>query len=406
MTNLPHPSPRSAGRRYARGLSRVARLLALGMVPGVLVVALAAGPAHAVGTVTPDAHTTATATAHSMSPKAAHATAHTTATPDAVSAPAAEWSVVPADADGPDGRISLRHVIEPGETARDAIAVTNQGTEASRFSVAAGDGITGSGGAFDVSLDESSGSGTWISVGGLDDGALTLDAGQTRVLPVELSVPADATPGDHPAGIVVGISTDVDGVTVTHRVGVRVHLRVAGDIAAALDVTEMGTSFTPSWVPFAPGTLRVDFEVANTGNVRLGSTANVEAAGLAGALPAGNRYEIAEILPGDVARGSAEMTVWPLLALFGDVTITATSVGEDSIDEPPATAQSFTVAAVSWTGVAGLLLVGGLVVLLIARRRRRARREAKRLDEAVTAALHERERERERDRESSMSATS
>ena len=50
------------------------------------------------------------------------------------------------------------------------------------------------------------------------------------MLPISVAVPDDAVPGDHPAGIVVALSKEGDGVTVTHRVGVRLHLQVTGEI--------------------------------------------------------------------------------------------------------------------------------------------------------------------------------
>src|SRR5690606_31890268 len=158
-----------------------------------------------------------------------------------------EWSVAPADAAGEDGRIPLRHVVDPGATIADNIAITNHGSAASTFTVQAGDGVVGANGAFDIAEGTAEGSGAWIRIDGLDAGALTLAAGETRVLPVTVAVPANATPGDHPAGIVVGVSKGEDGVTVTHRIGVRVHLQVAGELAASLAVTDTHATFAPSW---------------------------------------------------------------------------------------------------------------------------------------------------------------
>ncbi|MBK1785970.1 COG1470 family protein [Prauserella cavernicola] len=280
-----------------------------------------------------------------------------------------EWSVAPANGDGPDGRISLRHVADPGATVGDAIAVTNLGAEPAEFSVASGDGVLGGNGAFDIARGEPTGSGSWIRVGGLDDGGLTLAGGETRVLPVTVTIPDRATPGDHPAGIAVGVSSAQDGVTVQQRIGVRLHLRVAGELEPAVDVRGVETSYTPSWIPFVPGTLRVDYEVANTGNVRLGATTTLDAAGPLGLASAEHTGRVDELLPGDDVARSAEVTVFPLFALFGDLTATPLAVGEDQVPLPAAGTHSFTSVAVPWLELAVLVLVGLLVRRVVRRRR-------------------------------------
>ncbi|GAA1816749.1 hypothetical protein [Nesterenkonia flava] len=67
------------------------------------------------------------------------------------------------------------------------------------------------------------------------------------------------------------LAQDSGGVGMESRVGVRVHLRVAGDLVPTLAVTGLETRYEGSWNPFTPGTLYVDYRVENTGNVRLGS---------------------------------------------------------------------------------------------------------------------------------------
>lgn len=287
--------------------------------------------------------------------------------PPAADAAAAQWSVVPADAAGPDGRISLRHSIDPGASVTDAIAVSNLGSEPATFVVAAGDGIVGADGAFDIAAGDPQDSGTWITVEGLQDGSVSMAPGETRILPVRIDVPAGVTPGDHPAGIVVGVSRDDDGVTVTNRVGVRAHLQVTGEITPALAIDGVRASFEPSWIPFAPGTLRIETTVVNSGNVRLGAFAGVAGTGIASASLAG---EPAELLPGDSATVVAETSAWPVLALSGAVEVRAVALGDDTVQVPEPTAREFMTAAPSWTGLALLVLVVGAVVSLIVARPR------------------------------------
>ncbi|AUS77039.1 hypothetical protein C1701_00240 [Actinoalloteichus sp. AHMU CJ021] len=281
------------------------------------------------------------------------------------------WSVAPATGDGPDGRLSLRHVADPGEEVSDAVAVTNLGTEPAEFAVAVGDGVVGQSGVFDIATGEPTGSGSWISVGGLDEGTVTVPGGETAVLPVIVEVPEDATPGDHPAGIAVGVSTDEDGITVQRRIGVRLHLQVAGELEPALAVSAEGTSYRrSSWVPFSPGTLVVDYEIANEGNVRLGAATTLDAEGLFGLGSARDSDGVDELLPGDVVSRSVDVEVSPWFLLFGDLSVTALAVGEDEVSPPEVASHGFTRTAVPWTELAVVVVLAGVVGMALARRRR------------------------------------
>ncbi|WP_229052600.1 DUF916 domain-containing protein [Aeromicrobium sp. Leaf350] len=282
-----------------------------------------------------------------------------------------EWSVGPATAAGPDERISLRHVVDPGASVSDHIAVTNLGSEPAAFTVVAGDGLLGDNGAFDIATGEPADSGGWITIGGLaEGGTVAVAAGETRVLPVTIDVPADATPGDHPAGIAVALSAGGDDVTVTHRVGVRLHLQVAGEIEPALSVDVTDTDYSSSWIPFAPGTLTVRYEIENTGNARVGAGTRVEASGLFGLGSTEELVTVDELLPGDSATGVVELDAWPTLYLSGSVEAAGLVVGEDQVTAPGATTADFRGLAIPWTG---LLLLALLAAALTYRTRTRNR---------------------------------
>lgn len=308
-------------------------------------------------------------------PAAAATDAAAVAAAPAESAGAVEWSVAPADESGADGRVSLRHVVPPGDVAEDAIVVQNLGAASAEFAVHAGDGVIGAGGAFDVATEEPRDAGAWIEVGGLDAGRLALDAGEARVLPVTVRVPADATPGDHPAGIVVGVRSESGGVGVTQRIGVRLHLQVAGELAPAIEVARSDAAFEPSWMPFAPGTLRLDVELRNAGNVRLGGAVSAQAAGPFGVFPVQGRAEAVELLPGGSTTAVLEVPAWPLLLLSGAVTVAPTAIGDDRVPMPAAEQLPVRLAAISWTGLVLVVLLALLVVVLVRRGRRRRRAE-------------------------------
>ncbi len=309
------------------------------------------------------------------------------------------WALEPATADGPDGRVSFRHAVDPGTEVTEHVTLTNFSEHAAAFDVYAGDGLITADGQFDLPPTgaEATAAGSWIALG---DAAGTIGApgtvqrvevapGAQATLPFVVRVPADATPGDHPAGIVAALATDTaGGVAVDSRVGARLHLRVTGEVTPALAVQDVRTTYTPSWNPFAPGTLRVDYTVANTGNVRLGAAAAASASGpfgLAGSSAAGPALR--EVLPGGTAGGSVEVEAWPLVRLDGSVAVTPAVVGDDEVTVALATADAgWSAWAVPWLQVGLVLLLVGVVLAV---RRARARREAatrRRIAAAVAAA--------------------
>lgn len=310
------------------------------------------------------------------------------------------WALEPADVDGPDGRVSLRHEVDAGGVVIDAVALTNYSDRAASFEVYAGSGAVTAGGDFDVvAAEPSQPSGAddaaWVTVGPLD-GATSLGKGirlelppaSTVVVPLTVRVPANATPGDHPVGVVAElVGGDDSTVQLAARVGVRVHLRVAGDVVARLSPTQVRATWQPSWNPFAPGAVSLDYAVANDGNVRLGaeSTATVEGPLGAGAASAGASAR--EVLPGQQLPVRTEVSAWPLVRSTVEVTVTPTVVGEDEVDASlrPATVV-VTVWTIPWAQLVLLVLLVGLVLLVRRLRHRAASRTQARIDAAVAAA--------------------
>jgi hypothetical protein len=297
------------------------------------------------------------------------------------------WSLEPAATGAaPEGRVSVRHAVDPGAEVADALTLTNFSDHPATFEVYAGDGVVTADGQFDLppTGTEPEAAGAWIALG---DAAGTIaapgtvqrvevPAGARTALPFVVRVPADATPGDHPAGIVAALATDPGtGVAMDSRVGTRLHLRVTGELAPALAVQDVRTTYTPSWNPFAPGTLRLDYTVANTGNVRLGASAAASASGpfgVTGTSAAGPALR--EVLPGQSAAGSVEVDAWPLVRLAGAVAVTPSVVGEDEVAATLAgTERGWSAWAVPWVQVGLLVLAVGSALAI---RQARSRREA------------------------------
>lgn len=310
------------------------------------------------------------------------------------------WSIQPAAVGGPDGRVSLRHTIEPGDEAVDYVTISNLSGRAAAFDVYPSDGIVTGEGQFDLlsAGTAPTDSGSWIAVGDPTDTAaetgavhrVEIDADSAVTLPVTVRVPADATPGDHPAGLVASlVQEDAGEVMFDTRVGVRLHLRVAGDLAPELTVRDVATAYSPSWNPFAPGTLRVDYVVANSGNVRLGADIRADGSGPFGMVPyAGLGAGVREVLPGQGTTGSVEIDVWPTGLLNGTVSVTPLVVGEDDVSaEIDVATAAHTTWAVPWAQALLLAALVAVVLLMRSIHRRRERQVEARIEAAVAGRL-------------------
>lgn len=307
------------------------------------------------------------------------------------------WTIEPADAEGNDGRISLRHEIEPGRSATDLVQVTNFSDHEATFRIYASDGVITADGVFDILPPDSApeAGGSWISVDDQPAGAaveITVAASESTTLPISIEVPDHATPGDHPAGVVAELVNQSGGVTMQTRVGTRVHLRVAGDVVPSLTIQTPTADYRPSWNPVQPGSTVVDYTITNEGNVRLGGTPEFEIGGPFGwGSLAVTGADHREILPGQSVSGRVVLDgVWPLGPTSLSASVTPVAVGDDIVNGPLTSAQTETSFwAVPWIQLAILLL---LVLALWWRRRRKSRSEKStqaRIDAAVAAAVKE-----------------
>ncbi|MGW6003895.1 WxL protein peptidoglycan domain-containing protein [Oerskovia enterophila] len=312
------------------------------------------------------------------------------------------WAVEPATAEGPDGRVSYRLTVDPGGQAVEHVTVTNFSDHPATFDVYASDGVVTADGQFDLlsAGTAPTDGGSWITLGEGEAAGPTqrveIAAESSVTVPFTVAVPADATPGDHPAGVVAALArAEGDGSTVAFdtRVGARLHLRVAGDLAPALALTDVRATYEPSWNPFAPGAVRVEYTLANEGNVRLGADTQAAVAGLLG----WNAREVVapaqrEVLPGQNTGGTVVLDgVWPLGKVSGDLTTTPLVVGDDVVEVTLSpVAATYGAWALPWVQLGSLLVLVGLVLgVLRARRRREARTQA-RIDAAVAAQAAQR----------------
>ncbi|WP_158564044.1 WxL protein peptidoglycan domain-containing protein [Jiangella anatolica] len=299
------------------------------------------------------------------------------------------WSVQPSTENGPDGRTAFTYELEPGATVSDVVRVNNFSDTPQTFRVYSQDAINTPEGSF--SLLE--GSETPVDVGlwaAVSHDSVEVPAGGHVDLPFTLTVPANATPGDHAGGIVASLTDvvteeDDNQVLVENRVGARIYLRVGGDLAPSVRIQSVSASFDGGWIPFAGGSLSVTYELENTGNVRLTGSQLVDVEGPLGvALKSVHPDDLPELLPGQKYTVTTEATgVQRLGRLTARVSIDPASlnVPEGSV-EPPDVSAVASVWAVPWPELLVLLVIVVLLVLL----RRRSRGRRRRAAEAIAAA--------------------
>ena len=158
----------------------------------------------------------------------------------------------------------------PGSVFNDEALVLNDGNEAVTLKLYAADGVTARNGGTDFARFGEEASGTsrgihaWIS---LPFSELTLAPGEERLIPFQITIPADAAPGSYVAGLVVeavpdmntidSMATVVEGeaqfnVEVIRRVGVAVVIDIPGEQKSSLEIEnialyrqdEQGTTFS------------------------------------------------------------------------------------------------------------------------------------------------------------------
>lgn len=301
---------------------------------------------------------------------------------------AVSWSVSPADGTAEDGRHSIEREIDPGESVEEHIIVRNLGAGDVVFSLTAADGFYTDAGRFDMlpSGQESTDAGSWIAI----PDSVEIPAGGSSVVAFTITVPENAEPGDHAAGVAASVrSVEKDasgraGVGVESRVGVKVITRVGGEIVPAFAVQNVHAEYQGDPSPFRPGGLTVTFDVQNTGNARMSTEGTLSVAGRDVPFPASG--EPAQVLlPGETRAFTVKVdAVWPLFLIGGDLTVApvpASLDGEALVVEPSRT--PLAVWAMPWPQ---LLVLAGVTLLVLALLWNRIR-SRRRMDELISQAV-------------------
>lgn len=314
------------------------------------------------------------------------------ATPALADDNTAAWAVTPCDVDGnTTGETRFELEAEPGASVTEHVLVTNSSTVERAFDVYGADGFNTPTGGYDLDAAAVSPTdvGSWVTV---PTSPVTVAALSTAVVEFTVAIPDGATPGDHPGGIVVsplrGQVTN-DGVVVDTRVAVRLNVRVPGEVVAALDVRDMGASYAFTAVPFGSSSATVHYEVVNTGNVKVIGVPRLRITGPLGiGLAELDADQTQEVLPGDSFTVSSTVdgvAPWMLATATVDVSMTAAPGPDTELPAVSSTGHA-TFAAVSWTGLAAIVVAVVVVWLLVVWMRRRRREGEEMWDRAVDEA--------------------
>ncbi|TQL56024.1 WxL protein peptidoglycan domain-containing protein [Subtercola boreus] len=308
------------------------------------------------------------------------------------------WSVRTASNQFGAERTGYNYAITPGSSIDDALVVANHGDTAVDLGVYAADGFTTESGQFDlvVAGTPSVGVGAWVA-GSTDH--VTVAPGATIDFPFTLTVPADATPGDYSGGIVTSLTQPgtENGINVDRRLGIKITLRVGGDLAPSLAVENMHVDWNGGLNPFAGGDATVGYTLHNTGNAVLSGQQSATVAGPFGwfASDAGALDAPPQLLPGETWNVTVPVrdvpgTFW--LGASASVVPVVIDASGSTTDLDPVTA-SASGWAVPWMLLLVILVLAALVVLGIRLRRRlaasRAAAEEERVSAAVAHALEE-----------------
>ncbi len=287
-------------------------------------------------------------------------------------------SGAPCDDDGElDDRSRFTYDAAPGQKVSDCFRVSNTGTVAQHVVIYGTDAFNTEDGSFGL-LDaaaEPIDAGSWVRFAGGDHRLeFDLAPGQSRALRFAVTVPDDATPGDHAAGLIVSAQTPSDQILIDRRIGTRLYVRVPGELQSLLGIAGMTGSYSSSVNPFE-GTATVNLTVTNEGNVALAPTLVLSVKSFFGADLIERRLEnLPELLPGasrSLTYDLGPVGQWGFVSAQASLFSRGDQTGATELAPPaPQIDREAGMWAVPWLLVGVLVL---LVLFLLVRRWRRRR---------------------------------
>jgi hypothetical protein len=317
--------------------------------------------------------------------------AHATGSGEGIS-----WTVRTALSKYGSDRPKFTYTLKPGEQVTDGIDIANKGRRKITLKIYAADGFTTGSGGYDILTPDkrSTGIGAWVKPAVT---RVTIPAGKQVQIPFTMTIPANATSGDHLGGIVTVLDQQgsSDEPTVIHRrVGLRIETRVSGPVTSQLKIEKLRLDYHGS-NPLGTGRATISYTVHNTGNTALGGLQKVKIAGGLGLssktveLP-----RLPNLLPGETWEAKTSVAgVRAMLWVSATATVTPVitdAAGSTSTLAPVSASARTVVSAWSFVYLAGFLIALVVLVRLIVLAVRRWRRFSKaRVDAKVAAAVED-----------------
>jgi hypothetical protein len=311
----------------------------------------------------------------------------TPATPPGNAAQGLTWGAAPANNKLGANRAHYTYTLPAGTSITDALAVANYGKTPITLKVYASDAFTTSTGAIDLLAagQKPVDAGSWITV---KTPTITLRPQESASIPFTLTIPDNAAPGDHTAGIVTSLATGgSSGVSLDRRLGSRIYLRVPGTLHPLLTITATHISYRGTLNPIEPGSAVITYTVTNTGNVRLHAHQSVRVSGPLSILGHTETLtDLPEILPGSsLTRTVTVSDVWPATHLTATVRLRPVASTGDTPTRFAAITGAGTIWAWPWTQ---LIVLAAAVLGYLLLRRRRAHTVAAAITAARAEACH------------------
>lgn len=169
--------------------------------------------------------------------------------------------------DNPRSNNIFIHEIKPRETAKDGILINNPTSEQRIVNLGVVDSIAASDGSFSCkqNTEKRTGTGNWIA---LDKKQVTLEPKKTEIVDFTITVPKDASPGEHSGCITFQdtksyAKSSGSGIQLGFRGAVRLAVTVPGAIKKELTILRVETKRNPD------GSYLVSPVAKNSGNVSL-----------------------------------------------------------------------------------------------------------------------------------------
>jgi hypothetical protein len=283
------------------------------------------------------------------------------------------WALAPAGtAAGQAGnRPELSYVADPGAVLEDAVTLYNLSNVPLVFRIYPTDAFNNDDGDFDLLAPEVPpiGAGTWVDLGAEQ---VTVDANTQVTFPITITIPENASAGDHAGAILASnaaVSTGDSGeqFTVDRRTGTRLFVRVNGPLLPELSVEDLQVDVGTSLNPFG-ASAAVTYTIENRGNVRLGGDVIASIGGPFGiGEQSADVRRIADLLPGESVTFVEEFDSVPTLGVaVAKVDIDPTGSGGGEI----ATSSRQSLSLALPIGVILIVLAGVFAVLALRAYRR------------------------------------